>query len=946
MTRKSGWFSLTAAFAVAIACGLGLAGCGGGGGGGGDGGGSGGGGGGAATTFNLSGTIAIAETAAVDSDTNDVKQAGYLPNDTAATAQVLTAPVLLVGSVNLPNTGPRGRNNDGSTTLGDDEDWFRVDLVAGQVVELEFASDPANADVDLYVISSDATLGGQSIGTDRRFECVTVTRTGSYYVIVNAFSRASIYNLRVGAPGTSATCAQATAPVANFIAGQLVAEARRGVAGALEKAGTLVRAAGVTVADSTEASAGTLRADAGPQLLRLPRDPVASAMGLKTLADIAAGGDGRSRARSASGVANDVARRAKAAATPWPASLVTMRYAKQLRATGAFEYVEPNLVMRSTAITGAFPPNDRAYSYQRWHYEQINLPSAMSRVTGLNLPGTQARPLVAVIDSGVVLDHPDLAPQLFSAGRAFSSGSVAGDGDRNSGDDVDPAASQPVFHGTHVAGTVGAATYDGIGGAGTAPMALILPLRVLVQGRGSSLDVIQAMRYAAALSNRSGFVPVRRADVINLSLGSDNACDSAYQQAMNDVRAAGTLVVAAAGNEARTTVGSPASCTGVIAVSATDAQRNIARYSNTGTRVVVAGPGGDTSVSTTGNGAPDGVYSDIGAFDSNGRRQPSFGPLDGTSMASPHVTGVMALMRFVNPGLTVAQVDNLFAAGSLTDDLGAAGRDNQFGFGLINARKAVDAALAALSAPPPASSAPIVALPSTLDFGAVVTSGVLELSASGTSAEAVAGTPQVAVPAGTAAGAVTVVATSVNAAGLGRWTVTVNRAAFSGNGTFYPSVRFTLNTGRVITVQLTVQKPATAGGGGTAAAANWGALYVLLIDPATGKVEHTVLATLSGGRYSWSKTGYAKSKVSIIAGGDQDNDDFICQRGEPCGAYPVLQQRSDLTVIELTGHRSDLNFQVSPLAGISPSAIAGAGSGPVFQRTPAEAVPEVMETVP
>jgi serine protease len=300
-------------------------------------------------------------------------------------------------------------------------------------------------------------------------------------------------------------------------------------------------------------------------------------------------------------------------------------------------------------------------------------------------------------------------------------------------------------------------------------------------------------------------------------------------------------------------------------------------------------------------------------------------------MASPHVAGVMALMRYVNPGLTVAQVDALLAAGALTDDLGATGRDAQFGFGLINARKAVDAVLGALSAPPPPVSAPIVALPSALDFGPAATTAVIELGASGTTTEAVNGAPQIVVPAGTAAGAVTVQATSVNAAGIGRWTLNINRAAFSGDGTFYPSVRFTLNTGRVLVVQLTVQKPAAGSG---AAAANWGALYVLLVDPDTGKVEHTVLATLAGGRYTWSKTGYARTKVSIIAGGDLDNDNIVCQRGEPCGAYPILEQGSDLKPIELSGHRADLNFQVSPLAGISPASQRSGGVGREFRRTP------------
>ena len=112
-----------------------------------------------------------------------------------------------------------------------------------------------------------------------------------------------------------------------------------------------------------------------------------------------------------------------------------------------------------------------------------------------------------------------------------------------------------------------------------------------------------------------------------------------------------------------------------------------------------------------------------------------------------------------------------------------------------------------------------------------------------------------------------------------------------------------------------------------AARANFGPMYVLLIDPATGKVEHTLIATLSNGRYTWSKTGYAKTRVQIIAGGDLDNDDLICARGEPCGAFPLLPAGGDYTIVDLSGNRSDLNFQVAPVSGISPaSATAGDGA--------------------
>jgi serine protease len=301
----------------------------------------------------------------------------------------------------------------------------------------------------------------------------------------------------------------------------------------------------------------------------------------------------------------------------------------------------------------------------------------------------------------------------------------------------------------------------------------------------------------------------------------------------------------------------------------------------------------------------------------------------------------MALMGYVNPQLSPAQVDTLLAAGTLTDELGPTGRDVDYGFGLINARKAVDAALAALSAPPEPAPARVAALPSTLDFGTLQTSAIVELTAAGASNESVSGTPQVV---GAPAQAVAFTGTAINAAGLGRYTVNVNRGAFSGSGSFYPELRFTLSSGRVIAVQLSINKPAA---GNTSARANFGPVYVLLIDPATGRVDSSVTGTWANGRYSWSKTGYTRNRVSILAGGDLDNDDLICARGEPCGAFPVLGASADLAVTTLTGDRNDLNFEVSPLSGISP-ARAGPGAGPAagWRRSPAHTIGVVAPARP
>ena len=584
----------------------------------------------------------------------------------------------------------------------------------------------------------------------------------------------------------------------------------------------------------------------------------------------------------------------------------------------------PNWVMQPTALVGNFPPNDRSYPYQKWHYEQIQLPAAMAQLTALPSQPAQ-RPVVAVIDSGVALNHPDLAPQLASTGRAFISRINEGDHNTASGEDtaLPTDLASAGFHGTHVAGTAGAAAFDGIGGTGVAPMALIEPLRVFDHAAGGTdLDIVNAMLYAARLPNNSGVLPARRADVINLSLSSGNVlpCASAYQDAVNRVRAAGVIVVAAAGNAAdndkgkRMDASMPANCNGVIAVSATDARRKLTSYSQTGAKIAVAAPGGDSGQSTTGNGLPDGVYSDIATFDANGVRRASFGPLDGTSMATPHVAGVMALMRYVNPNLTVAQVDALLSSGALTEDLGAAGRDDDYGWGLISARKAVQAALASVGSTVPQPEARVEAAPSSIDFGAFLSTATLKLSRDGSGSEQLtkieSDTPAITLSAGADVDART---------RLGSYTVNVNRAQLPPNATAYPKLTVTLSSNRTIVVPLSVSNSTSPVKGQA------GPLYVLLVDPDTQQAVDEVMSLPVNGSYAWSKTGFNSSRVVIVAGSDLDNDGIICSRGETCGAYPLLG--SQASVLQLTGHRSDLDFPASPQGGGAVQASVGGAQG-------------------
>jgi serine protease len=852
----------------------------------------------------LSGVISLPETAAVDSDTNDPNQAGRRSNDTFATAQPLLSPVYLLGSVNLRGKGdPDGANFAGGDLL----DVYQVDLQAGQVIELEFMADPKVNDLDLYVYAETANDGDPAIGEssgENAYECLRIERPGRHRVVVAAFSGASLYNLRIGAPNDGSTCANVVpASASSLVPGEIVARAVQD--GALDRARVQTLRAGALAARST-AIAATAASRSAPQVLRLPADRAERASALARMVTTAAPlarGDGAKRlAASAEAVSEAPADDDALAGVPDALRDVidTVNAAKHLRHSGLYEWAEPNYPVRlRSEPVGPYPPPDRLYPNQRWHYEMIGLPAAMGTLVPLKANLT-TWPVVAVIDSGIVADHPDLASQIgeqasFTNGGTFST----------SADDPSGPGSPTGFHGTHVAGTVAAATFDTTGVAGVAPMARLLPIRVFAKdsATSSSADVAQAILYAAGLPNSSGVLPARRADVINLSLGSSRACPAAYSDAITRARAAGVIVVAASGNDGLSVRDSPSNCPGVISVGAVDARRQKATYSNSDPALSLTAPGGDPRQSTTGTGLPDEVYSTIGDFVGT-TRVPSYAGMAGTSMAAPHVSGVMALMRFANPAITPDQIDALLAAGRLTDDLGTVGRDAATGFGLVNAGKAVNEALLLAGGNPTPVPGTLVAQPSHLDFGALRTTEELQLVVQGgASAEGVASVTS-------SSPAVTVVPTSVDAEQRGTYTVTVSRDALPV-GSSFASLAVTTTAARTFYVGISIVKAPP----GTAPAADYGRVYVLVVDPDTGKPVTQVGVDVSGGVYTWQVSGVKATRVQISAGTDIDNDGVLCQRGEACGGYP--QYGAGQTIIELTGSRTDLNFELSPYGGVS-----------------------------
>ena len=209
---------------------------------------------------------------------------------------------------------------------------------------------------------------------------------------------------------------------------------------------------------------------------------------------------------------------------------------KSLRTDTAVLHAEPNYRVSTMATT-----NDEALSVQ-WHYPLINLPAAWDTSVG------SGDVIVAVVDTGILSGHPDLQGQLVPGYDFIRNRVDAGDGDgidpnpEDPGNGAEPGASS--FHGSHVGGTVAAAGNNGIGVAGVAYGARLMPLRALSERGGSSYDVSQAVRYAAGLANDSGTVPPQRADVINLSLGGESF--SQLNQALyRELHDAGVIVVAA-----------------------------------------------------------------------------------------------------------------------------------------------------------------------------------------------------------------------------------------------------------------------------------------------------------------------------------------------------------------------------------------------------------------
>jgi len=380
----------------------------------------------------------------------------------------------------------------------------------------------------------------------------------------------------------------------------------------------------------------------------------------------------------------------------------TLLEIKRLNALPAVEYAQPNYIYKPLST-----PNDTLYENQ-WHYPLIK----MDHVWNEGLVNDVSDIIVAVIDTGIArsdgtksgTNHPDLEGIFVDEYDFISDTAISLDDDGIDDDATDPGddGQYSSFHGTHVAGTIGALTNNGMGVAGIAGGSLstnvkIMPLRVLGKGGGTTYDIAEAIKYAAGLQNASQTLPSQKADIINMSLGSPGSDDQVLRDAIIDAYNKGVLIIAASGNDGTDIPYYPAAYDNVISVAAVDIGADVAYYSSYGNTIDIAAPGGNFALDFNLDDNPDGILSTFAKYNGPGKYD-----LDGvyyfsqgTSMATPHITGVAALVKhaLINAGNPNAPDDIKDILLNNAIDLGATGRDDYYGYGLVNAYASVKAAL-------------------------------------------------------------------------------------------------------------------------------------------------------------------------------------------------------------------------------------------------------------
>ncbi|MDX2419391.1 MAG: S8 family serine peptidase [Xanthomonadales bacterium] len=788
--------------------------------------------------YNVSGSMDVAENTFIDGDVND-PNVPEIPNDSDAQPQLLAAPAELVG---FATALPTDVDGDRFAAESDEWDFYQLPLQNGETVILNVSDwnldDPLANDLDLYLLKldePDVVIDSSENATE--LEWVSAPEAGTYLVGVHALAGTSNYLLKSGQ----------SVPIglSKFSSSAAIAEGELIAAMRLENNLTSV----------SDQSSDRIRIE------KIEKDNALTRLKESFDGEVLYTVD---TSRVDHLVPHPLTM--KGLGTTSVENWQVIRAAKELSVSDHYRWSGPNYLLQ-----GLIAPDDPGYDFQ-WHYSLIDLPQAWNITTG------SEDVVVAVIDSGVH-DHPDLVSNVdYSLGYDFVASPLSsGDGDGLDPDARDPGEMFPAFgyfsHGTHVAGTVGAASNNGTGVAGVNWDVTIMPVRVLgIENSGNCWEIAQGMKWAGGLTNDTAGVPARVADVINMSLGSDLICDG-QQELVDRLTSKGIIIIAAAGNDASSIPLYPAALDGVISVSATTINDELAYYSSYGESVDVAAPGGDMTADSDGNGDPDGVLSTVMVIEQGSSVQTNaYEYSQGTSMASPHIAGVAAIMKSVYPEMGSDEFFTAISSGEITIDLandGSTTKDPSFGYGRIDAKKATDWALEQGSQPiPPYLTSSI----SSADFGSSQLSISFELKKGGSGDISVAGSE-------VSDTWLQLFSAEIDDDGLGTYHIEVDRAGLvNGEYSGWTAINASDGSGLLIPVAMQV---------GEKVAGEAGYQYAVLIDSFTLEEVANWEGLATDEQYPITFNDVPFGLYILVVGSDIDNDFEFCDKGEFCQAYPL-----------------------------------------------------------
>lgn len=891
-------------------------------------------------TFTISGSVQIDLDSAVDSDVEARVNSNFTTtNNSPSSAQPITNPVVLGGYVSGSEGrySTRGQSNDNLDFLVDSSDFFIVSLSENQQVSLSvFYADaeheangenPQNLDIDLALFTVNDTTAAIAEVTLNQEEAQSLQAPadGEYIIAVQAAinSAPTLYTLSVS-PLVAGPTHNVANLNANFKPGHVLVKFREA-----EPESSVPGDSRASAASFAASNASSI----APSVSGLKhRRKMGKQTHLFTLDQAQTSGVGALAMDS-----DDLG-----VSAVMEKKLQTLQLIESLRQRDDVVYAEPDYYLQASAlIEDPSDILDSQYSRQ-WNMEMINAAAAWRVSSGryLNENDIYVPIRIAVIDTGIHAVHEDLDKDEYLGlvdGYDFVS-DVNNDGDSFPGRDNDPNDESANHHGSHVAGII-AAEANNTGVRGVAYDAAIMPLRALGEnGFGLTSDIVSAILYAAGEVDPEAGQAGHAADIINLSLGSSDPSET-FRESIELALAKGIIVVAAAGNSGQAVLEYPAAYSGVIGVGAVTPDYAHALYSNRGSFIDVAAPGGRSqNQSHVVDG--DGVLStsDWGlGVDTDDYYQ----ELHGTSMAAPHVSGVAALMKALDPTMDNLAFQSFIDSGDITDDL-FEDRPNpytvdeyrdRFGAGLINALKAVEM----VNGDTPIEDA-LLWFPSTFRFSGNDSHASLLLSNPGKAGhvfvERVGFSENETAPDWAF---ISEFPDGVDqSTGLGRYEVEIDRSQLLEDTLYSTEIHITYRINGVLETPVVVDLFASKTTQGDDTVGN---LQVFLLentaveeaDPGqNASIFRIIGGVLEEGVYHFEFNNVPPGEYYLQASTDNDGDYRFMDQGEAQGVYPEVNNPSVLSVVD------------DDISGVEFTAGYQTHSGNNAESTPLVMAPEVQ----